>query len=162
MGYSQAVRHQTLNLTFPWFESKYPSHAHYREAILCFFYTFSKITDTIPTLLPTQYRHFQIHYRHQRQKKHLSSIDRCLYYYFITIQRPSLLLPIRSIFPTCCNLVNARSNLFSQQFLVQYHLGYLKLLLKLSLQMVLTFHFALYLFLKQLSYLIYPSHLYRI
>lgn len=26
LGYSQAVRHQTLNLAFPWFESKYPSH----------------------------------------------------------------------------------------------------------------------------------------
>ena len=25
LGYSQAVRHQTLNLAFPWFESKYPS-----------------------------------------------------------------------------------------------------------------------------------------
>ena len=41
LGYSQAVRHQTLNLTFPWFESKYPSHAYYREAILCFFILFS-------------------------------------------------------------------------------------------------------------------------
>jgi hypothetical protein len=68
LGYSQAVRHQTLNLTFPWFESKYPSHAYYREAILCFFYTFfldyRHNTDIIPTLLPTQYRHFQIYYRH--------------------------------------------------------------------------------------------------
>ena len=26
LGYSQAVRHQTLTLTFPWFESTYPSH----------------------------------------------------------------------------------------------------------------------------------------
>ena len=26
LGYSQAVRHQTLTLTFPWFESRYPSH----------------------------------------------------------------------------------------------------------------------------------------
>ena len=26
LGYSQAVRQQTLNLPFPWFESTYPSH----------------------------------------------------------------------------------------------------------------------------------------
>ena len=25
LGYSQAVRHQTLTLTFPWFESTYPN-----------------------------------------------------------------------------------------------------------------------------------------
>ena len=27
LGYSQAVRHQTLTLTFPWFESTYPSQS---------------------------------------------------------------------------------------------------------------------------------------
>ncbi len=26
LGHSQAVRQQTLNLPFPWFESTYPSH----------------------------------------------------------------------------------------------------------------------------------------
>ena len=26
LGYSQAVRQQTLTLSFPWFESRYPSH----------------------------------------------------------------------------------------------------------------------------------------
>ena len=28
LGYSQAVRQQTLNLPFPWFESTYPSQAN--------------------------------------------------------------------------------------------------------------------------------------
>lgn len=42
LGYSQAVRQQTLNLPFPWFESTYPSQLKMHTSanqLTCFFYS---------------------------------------------------------------------------------------------------------------------------
>ena len=47
LGHSQAVRHQTLNLAFPWFESKYPSHRKSsRSDERLFLYRFSDLMCT--------------------------------------------------------------------------------------------------------------------